>query len=87
MNAAGYCKITAIEIERFREPVQKIDGYGLPYWSEETTFGHVVIVAEGAVFYVSTLKGETEEGNAARYRVGGYTDDRCIYDRLAEVKP
>lgn len=81
-NAAGYYKINKITPEVFKEPValwEKEDGTAEVI--EQVCFEIVWIEAEGALFEVTLLKGETLEGVAARYRVGGYTDDRCTFHK------
>ncbi|MBB5663224.1 hypothetical protein GGE68_001400 [Rhizobium leguminosarum] len=79
-NAYGYSKISKITPEVFKEPVavwEKDDGSVEVI--EEVCFEIVWVEAEGALYEVTLLKGETLDQVAGRYRVGGYTDDRCTF--------
>lgn len=79
-NRYGYYKISEITPERIMEPVATWENEkGEIEVIEQVCFEAVWIVAEGAVFEVTLLKGETLDQVAGRYRVGGYTDDRCTY--------
>lgn len=79
-NAAGYYKISKVTPEVFKEPVavwEKEDG--TLEVIEQVCFEIVWVEAEGALFEVTLLKGETLDQVAGRYRVGGYTDNRCTF--------
>jgi len=81
-NAAGWAKISKIVPEVMTQPVdvwEKDDG--TVEVIEEVCFEIVWIEAEGCLFEVTLLKGETLDAVAARYRVGGYTDGRCTFVR------
>lgn len=79
-NVYGYYKISKVTPERIMEPdyVWENEAGELQVF-EKVCFEIVWVEAEGALFEVTLLKGETLEAVAARYRVGGYTDDRCTY--------
>lgn len=82
MNRYGYSKISKIVPETFKEPValwEREDGTAEVI--EEIAFQLVWIEAEGCLYEVSLLKGETLDQVAGRYRVGGHTDDRCTFVR------
>lgn len=81
-NAAGYYKISKIVPEVFKEPVAvwENDAGDLEV-VEQVCFEIVWIEAEGALFEVTLRKGETLDQVASRYRVGGYTDNRCVFHK------
>jgi hypothetical protein len=74
LKAAGYSKIKTVEIETFTQP----DWFGDKV-IETIIYAHVVVTdTQGNVWFHTTNKGETEEGNAEMLRRRGYTNDRCI---------
>jgi len=67
-NKYGEERIAKVEVQQWRDENDVLE-YGLVW----------ITSAAGDVYAVSTNKGETEEGNAARYRARGWTDSRCTF--------
>lgn len=81
-NIYGYSKISKVTPEVFKDVIAYVEREdGSIELIEEEVFALVWVEAEGSLYEVSLLKGETLEEVAARYRVGGYTDDRCTFHK------
>jgi hypothetical protein len=81
-NAYGYSKISKVTPEVMKDAVGYFEREdGTIELIEEEVYALVWVEAEGALYEVTLLKGETLEQVAARYRVGGYTDDRCTFHK------